>query len=152
MSKCRIKTGNNLETRKLGEVIGKLLPSGAIVILSGTLGCGKTELTKGIARAFKIEEDEISSPSFNIVHEYDRLIHIDLYRLSSIEEIEDLGMEDLLGDPRIKVIEWGEPISKFQVSNPVIKIRCSEEKDNKRVFEIEDPTGKICSQIGKLNE
>ncbi len=147
MNRCKFETKNNSETRKLGELIGAVLPKGTVVILSGDLGCGKTELTKGIAKALGIGEDEISSPSFNIVHEYDQLIHIDLYRLLGFEELEDLGMEELLEDSRIKVVEWGEPVLEMVIPVPVVKITCREAGDNRRVFEIEDSTGKICSQI-----
>ncbi len=149
MSKCRIRTFSVEETRKLGEVIGSSVPEGTIILLSGDLGCGKTTLVRGIAKALGIPEDEISSPSFNIVHEYDPLAHIDLYRLDSIEAIEDLGFEEILLDRRIKVIEWPQvAVDYFKESGlPVIKISCSFCKDDEREFEIVDTAGKICQKL-----
>ena len=150
LNRCSVRTRSAEETRKLGREIGKLLPQGAVVILSGDLGCGKTELTRGIAEAFGIPADEVSSPSFNIVHEYEELVHIDLYRLDSVEAIEDIGFEELLLDNRPKVIEWGEIIEELLEELPVIKIRCRQ-VDKEREFEISDSTGKICRELLEKN-
>jgi len=144
---CVFKTEKEEETKALGELLGRLLPKGALLILKGDLGCGKTVLTKGIAKAFSVPEEEISSPSFNIVHEYSSLVHIDLYRLSSLEEVYDLGFEELLYDDRVKVIEWGE-IARELLENPIV-VECSEE-GNFRLFKISDPEGKICSKLKEL--
>ncbi|WP_456454677.1 tRNA (adenosine(37)-N6)-threonylcarbamoyltransferase complex ATPase subunit type 1 TsaE [Thermovibrio sp.] len=148
MSKeCVFKTKKEEETKVLGELLGRLLPKGAPLVLKGDLGCGKTVLTKGIARAFSVPEEEISSPSFNIVHEYPSLVHIDLYRLSSLEEVYDLGFEELLTDERVKVIEWGEIVGEL-LDKPIV-VECREE-GSFRLFKISDPEGKICSKLKEL--
>ena len=149
MSKCVFISKSEEETKKLGELIARAVPKGTVIVLKGDLGCGKTALTKGIARGLGIPEDEISSPSFNIVHEYEKLIHVDLYRLNSIEEAEDFGLYELLEDSRLKVVEWGEELLK-EFPEAVL-IECSEE-NGKRVFKISDPTGKICQKINRIAE
>jgi len=146
-SKCSFKTRNEEQTLLLGELLSKVLPKGSFLILKGDLGCGKTLLTRGIARGLGIQEEEISSPSFNIVHEYENLVHMDFYRLSSPEEIEDLGFSDLLEDDRIKVAEWGERALEL-VENPII-VECREAEGG-REFIISDPTCKICKQLNTL--
>ena len=95
--------------RKLGQTIGQKLVIGDVVALTGPLGAGKTELTKGIAAHFGI--DEVTSPTFVIARSYKSnppLIHMDAYRLlagaNPLYELEDL---DLSAESSITVIEWG---------------------------------------------
>jgi tRNA threonylcarbamoyladenosine biosynthesis protein TsaE len=150
LSKCRVRTLSVEETRSVGESIGSSVPEGTIILLSGDLGCGKTVLTRGIAKAQGIPEDEISSPSFNIVHEYDSLVHIDLYRLDSIEALEDLGFEEILLDRRIKVIEWPQmAVDYFKESELlIVEINCSFCGNDEREFEIVDTVGnKLCQKL-----
>jgi tRNA threonylcarbamoyladenosine biosynthesis protein TsaE len=146
-SRCSFKVRSEEETLLLGELLSKVLPKGSFLLLKGDLGCGKTVLTRGIARGLGIPEDEVSSPSFNIVHEYENLVHMDFYRLSSPEELEDLGFSDLLEDDRIKVAEWGERVMEL-LENPVI-VECREVEGG-REFVISEPTGKICKQLTQL--
>lgn len=99
------------ETQALGERLGRVLAPGDVLVLSGDLGAGKTQLTKGIARALGIQ-DEVTSPTFAIeaIHEDGvfPLYHFDLYRLSDPEELGDAGLWDVLGGDGACVIEWGE--------------------------------------------
>ncbi len=145
---CKCFTESIEETIELGKSIGECLNKGAIVILEGTLGCGKTVLAKGIAMSLGISEDEVSSPSFTIVHEYDRLIHIDLYRIDR-KSLHDIGMEELLDDTeRIKVIEWMKGFEDIEnLGFQVLKINCRFKSENERVFEIDDKTGNICKKL-----
>lgn len=86
------------------------MTAGSIVALDGPLGAGKTTLVKGIAKSLEIEEP-ITSPTFTIVSEYQGrflLYHIDLYRVGSAEEIELLGIEELMYGSGISVVEWSE--------------------------------------------
>ncbi|WP_456342400.1 tRNA (adenosine(37)-N6)-threonylcarbamoyltransferase complex ATPase subunit type 1 TsaE [Thermovibrio sp.] len=145
--KCSFFTKTEEETLTLGRLLGSLLPKGAFLILKGDLGCGKTVLTRGVASALGISEEEVSSPSFNVVHDYGSLVHIDFYRLSSPEEVYDLGFEEILEDERVKVAEWGELVRDF-VENP-ITVECREVEGG-REFTLYDPTGKICQQLTKL--
>jgi tRNA threonylcarbamoyladenosine biosynthesis protein TsaE len=100
------------ETIAAGERLAKFLTSGSVVVLQGKLGAGKTCLTKGIARFLDIEE-EITSPTYTIVSEYQGKIpfyHIDAYRLRGDDDFAALGGDEILYSGGISVIEWGERI------------------------------------------
>ena len=113
------------ETMDLGDRVGQLLESGAIVALIGDLGAGKTHLVKGIARAFGVAESDVSSPTFTIAHEYRSrqastvtlpgkpnhgklLYHMDLYRLNTESELFEAGIEEYLQSGDTCLIEWPE--------------------------------------------
>lgn len=103
------------ETIRLGKKIGGFLNPSDIVALQGPLGCGKTTFVKGIAKSLEISE-EITSPSYTIISEYDGripLYHMDLYRIDSIEEFELLGAEDLFYGSGVSLIEWAEKIENL---------------------------------------
>lgn len=98
------------ETRDLGRRLGSVLTAGDVVLLGGELGSGKTTLTGGIADALGID-GVVTSPTFTLVNEYAGSVpvaHIDLYRLEMLEEVEDLGLDDLLAGDRVIVVEWGD--------------------------------------------
>jgi len=103
----------------LGRRIASKVDSSLILSLEGPLGAGKTCFVKGLADGLGIAPDEVSSPSFTLVHEYAGgrlpLVHFDLYRLESEEELLPLGFEEYLGAPGIIAIEWG---GKFPGSLP----------------------------------
>ena len=101
------------ETRIIGACLAPMLLPGDVVSLTGDLGAGKTVLVQGIAAACGVE-DRVTSPSFTIVHEYEGrypLIHIDVYRLNSFQEVIDLGFEEFLDPESIVLIEWGSAIA-----------------------------------------
>jgi len=115
MKEKRFKTHSVEETLALGERIAAMLHPPLIVILRGEVGAGKTTLVKGIAAALgAAAEDEVTSPTFTIVHEYTgtnnvRLFHLDLYRLETEEQIAVLGIDEMAGYPdSLLLIEWGE--------------------------------------------
>jgi tRNA threonylcarbamoyladenosine biosynthesis protein TsaE len=105
-------TSSEQETIALGEQLAQQLPSRQVVLLIGQLGAGKTTLAKGIVRGLHAaSEDEVSSPTFTLIHEYgtaQRVYHIDLYRLDEAREVATLGLEDLFESNAIALIEWGE--------------------------------------------
>ena len=87
-------------------------------MLRGDLGAGKTTLVKGIAAGFQAaSEEDVTSPTFTLVHEYRgpqaNLYHIDLYRVDTPRQLETLGLDDLLADNSILLIEWGEKFPRF---------------------------------------
>jgi tRNA threonylcarbamoyladenosine biosynthesis protein TsaE len=101
-------------TLALGQTLAEILKPPRLVILRGEVGAGKTTLVKGIAAALgaAVEED-VTSPTFTLVHEYvnDKvhLFHLDLYRLETEEQIAVLGLEEMLAEPNALVlVEWGE--------------------------------------------
>ncbi|MBP3884320.1 MAG: tRNA (adenosine(37)-N6)-threonylcarbamoyltransferase complex ATPase subunit type 1 TsaE [Olsenella sp.] len=99
------------ETIALGRVLGGVLSEGDVLVLTGDLGAGKTQLTKGIAQGMGIADD-VCSPTFTIqmVYEGERmpLYHFDLYRLDDASQLEDTGLFDVLDADGACVIEWGE--------------------------------------------
>jgi tRNA threonylcarbamoyladenosine biosynthesis protein TsaE len=112
-------TSSPEETIALGRELALLLVPPKLVLLRGDLGAGKTTLVKGIAQAFEAaSEDDVTSPTFTLIHEYRgpqaTLYHIDLYRVDTQRELETLGLEDLMGENHILLIEWGEKFPRFQ--------------------------------------
>jgi tRNA threonylcarbamoyladenosine biosynthesis protein TsaE len=106
------------ETVALGRTLTALLAPPKIVLLRGDLGAGKTTLVKGIAAGFRAaSEDDVTSPTFTLVHEYRgpgaNLYHIDLYRVDTQRQLETLGLDDLIGENSILLIEWGEKFPRF---------------------------------------
>jgi tRNA threonylcarbamoyladenosine biosynthesis protein TsaE len=95
----------------LGRRLAGELPSRGVVLLIGNLGAGKTTLAKGIVSGLgAAEPDEVSSPTFTLIHEYGegRAYHIDLYRLEEPSQVESLGLEELFDRDAMVLIEWGE--------------------------------------------
>jgi tRNA threonylcarbamoyladenosine biosynthesis protein TsaE len=89
-----------------------------LVLLRGSLGAGKTTLVKGVAEAFEAAPaDEVTSPTFTLVHEYRgprvTIYHIDLYRIDTERELATLGLEDLFAPANLLLIEWGEKFSRL---------------------------------------
>ena len=99
------------QTQQLGSRLADGLTGGAVVAFTGDLGAGKTAFTQGIARGLGIGE-RVTSPTFTIVNEYEGgrlpLFHFDMYRLSSSEELFDIGWEDYLARGGVCVVEWSE--------------------------------------------
>ena len=110
----KLVTGNPEETRSIGEALGRIMKPGAVVTLHGDLGSGKTTLVQGIARGLGLPADYyVTSPSYSIINEYPgrcRIHHVDLYRLHSPGEIEEIGLEEILDGESVVVIEWPERV------------------------------------------
>ena len=108
------ETHSPKDTLEFGEKIGQHLRTGDKVFLFGDLGAGKTTLTQGIARGLGVSSKEyVRSPSFTLVNEYRGNIpiyHVDLYRIDSLGELENLGLEEILTGPGISVVEWAEKL------------------------------------------
>ena len=119
------------DTISFANEFASKLNSNSIIVLSGDLGSGKTKFTEGILKHFGLE-DEISSPTFTIVNEYDannqKIYHFDLYRLSDIDEFYAIGGEEYLQNG-ICIFEWGEMIEDI-LPNSYIKITFSRDAQN----------------------
>ena len=103
---------SELETIEAGRALVRRLPGRAVVLLIGNLGAGKTTFTKGMVEELGVGfADEVSSPTFTLIHEYGeppKLYHIDLYRLEEARQVASLGLDDIFDRNAIVVIEWGE--------------------------------------------
>jgi len=103
------ETRSEEETIELGRRIARELPRRAVVLLIGNLGAGKTTLAKGIVSELgSAQPEDVSSPTFTLIHEYGRVYHIDLYRLDRPEEIATLGLDEIFDRDAVVLIEWGE--------------------------------------------
>jgi tRNA threonylcarbamoyladenosine biosynthesis protein TsaE len=114
MKRLKMISGDPTKTFYIGRILGEALTAGDIVALTGELGAGKTCLTQGIARGLGVPEVyQITSPTFTLVNEYPgrlNLIHLDVYRLSSSRDLQDLGYEEFFFGKGVTVIEWAEKI------------------------------------------
>ena len=104
---------NEEETKKIATTLASKLKTGDIVVLSGDLGSGKTKFTEGFLSFWNLQ-DEISSPTFTIVNEYDsgrlKLNHFDVYRVSDPDEIYAIGFDDYIFSDAVSIIEWANYI------------------------------------------
>jgi len=120
------RTASEEETIALGERLAQTLPRGAVVLLIGNLGAGKTTLAKGIVKGLgAAEPEEVSSPTFTLIHEYGTppaVYHVDLYRLESARDAATLGLDDLFDSPAVVLIEWGE---RFRELMPAERVEIS---------------------------
>lgn len=128
------------DTMKLAHNLASKLNNGDIVVLSGDLGSGKTKFTEGFLSYFGLE-DEISSPTFTIVNEYQKdttnIYHFDVYRLSSSDEFYAIGGEQYFEDG-ICIIEWGEQIKDILPKEYLhITFERDFENESKRILNIQ---------------
>lgn len=109
------------QTIKYGLHLGRIVAAGDIITLSGDLGAGKTTLTQAIGRGLQVPDDYyITSPTFALIHEYPGrlpMYHLDLYRLGSIEEIEDLGLDEMMYGQGVTIIEWPDRLAGIMPAN-----------------------------------
>ena len=122
--KREFQTSSADETIQAGRRLARLLTAPSLVVLTGDLGAGKTTLVKGIADGFQAaEEEDVTSPTFTLVHEYRgptvNLFHIDLYRIDTERQLLTLGLDDLLDANNILLIEWGEKFERFRQERDV---------------------------------
>ena len=114
-----VTTHSAEETIAFGRTLAETLAPPKLVVLRGVLGSGKTTLVKGIAEAFDAaSEEDVTSPTFTLVQEYRsprvNVYHIDLYRVDTQRELETLGLDDLIAENSVLLIEWGEKFPRFQ--------------------------------------
>ncbi len=112
------------ETANWGREFAKQLAAPVLVLLTGELGSGKTTLTKGIVAGLGAAgENEVTSPTFTLVHVYGnpaKVYHADLYRIESFHDFETLGLEDIFAKPAVVILEWSE---RFPLPSPWPQVR-----------------------------
>jgi tRNA threonylcarbamoyladenosine biosynthesis protein TsaE len=138
-------THSSEETIERGREIGQRLKPPVLVLLFGDLGAGKTTLTKGIASGLgAAEEDEVTSPTFTLVHQYDRggarIYHVDLYRIHSPQDFQTLGLEDLFQESAAVIVEWPAHLH-LRTDWPVVRIQLEHVSENERRISVDDNRG-----------
>jgi tRNA threonylcarbamoyladenosine biosynthesis protein TsaE len=139
-----IRTASADETRAVGAAIAACVEPGDVVVLGGDLGSGKTTLAQGIAAGLGVTEPVVS-PTFAIVREYTGRVpvaHVDVYRLDHVQELHDLGFEEILDGTRVVLVEWGQlvaPILAGAGDRVVVRLSPSDNErdgDDVRVIDV----------------
>ncbi len=138
MANQEFTTRSAEETIALGRELAALLTPPKIVLLRGNLGAGKTTLVKGIAEGFgAASAEDVTSPTFTLIHEYRgsqaAVFHIDLYRVDTLRELETLGLDDLISENSVLLIEWGEKFPRFARERDVEIVLEATGEDQRRV-------------------
>jgi tRNA threonylcarbamoyladenosine biosynthesis protein TsaE len=141
VSNREVVTHSSEETIHRGRELGAQLVCPVLVLLSGDLGAGKTTLTKGIVSGLGVaEEEEVTSPTFTLVHKYGRdarVYHVDLYRIEGARDLDTLGLEDLFAEPAVVIVEWAEKLT-LRIDWPVLRIHLEHAGDDARKISITD--------------
>jgi tRNA threonylcarbamoyladenosine biosynthesis protein TsaE len=127
------------DTLALASAVGELLLPGDVVSVAGDVGAGKTVFARGVARGLGISEPVVS-PSFTIVREYDGrvpLVHVDVYRINMIQELHDLGFEEVVRDDAITLVEWGDVIDALLPRQRLDVRLAAGGADDERIVELE---------------
>jgi len=133
-----IRTGSPDATRALAAALGPLLEPGDVVSLVGDLGAGKTAFAQGLAHGLGVA-GPVTSPTFTIVQEYDGRIpiaHVDVYRLETIQDLYDLGFDELIDDGRVTIVEWGDLIAQALPPDHLVVRIDPGDADTERVLEL----------------
>ena len=140
------------DTQALAEILGRLLTDGIVIALVGDLGSGKTAFVQGLARGLQVPiEYYITSPTFTLINEYPGrlpLQHVDLYRIDRPEELDDIGLYDIMRGDGVTVIEWAERILS-ELPKERIQIHFEMTDDQCRQVKI-SATGSIAVRLLKL--
>ena len=136
------KSSNLGETKLIAKKIAPMIKHGAVILLNGDLGAGKTTLTKFLCEIWGVD-DVVSSPSFTIIKEYKakdfKIYHIDLYRLNSDEELIEIGFDEVLNDPNsVKIIEWPNIAIDYFDKMKITEIKITFDENGNRIFEVEN--------------
>jgi tRNA threonylcarbamoyladenosine biosynthesis protein TsaE len=135
-----VRTTSAVATRAVGAAIASCVVPGDVVVLTGDLGSGKTTLAQGIAAALGVTEPVVS-PTFAIVREYEGRVpiaHVDVYRLDRVQELHDLGLEEIFDGTRVVLVEWGELVAPVLPGDRVVvRMRHDDEDDDARMIAVD---------------
>ena len=125
-------------TKALGVRLGRLLQAGDVVCLYGDLGSGKTTLTQGLARGLGVPRGAgVRSPSFVLIHRYDGRVpiyHVDLFRLDTPGDLDDIGLHDLLDGQAVIIIEWAERLGTLRPASRLdVTLRYGQEEETREI-------------------
>jgi tRNA threonylcarbamoyladenosine biosynthesis protein TsaE len=140
MPERRLVTRSEAETVSLGRTLAAELRPGDVVLLEGVLGAGKTALARGLAAGLGVPEEEVRSPTFTLVNPYDGRVpvyHVDLYRIENPRDLEELGLEELLGTDGVAIIEWAERLGRWRPPHAYV-VRFEDRGGSERGIVIDD--------------
>ena len=137
MASTELVSSSPEETMDIGRQLASHLRAPVLVLLSGELGSGKTTITKGIISGLGVaREEEVTSPTFTLVHVFRNHVpvyHVDLYRVEGFHDLESLALEDAFSEPAVVIIEWAERFT-LRTDWPQIRIRMDHlEADRRRI-------------------
>lgn len=129
----KVATHSAAETQAVAAALASVVQSGDVILLSGDLGAGKTTFTQGFARALGVTEP-VTSPTFTLLNEYRgrlRVLHADVYRLDSLQEVIDLGIGELVEEDSVALVEWGEAAAPALPGHLTIRLEHGEGDDDR---------------------
>lgn len=132
-----LRSGSVATTHAIAGVIAGLVRPRDIIVLAGDMGAGKTAFTLGFTRALGVsEEDQVSSPTFTLVHSYNSgripVLHADLYRLNSMAEVADLGLREQVDLGAVALVEWGDVAAEVIGDSLTIELSHDDDDDDAR--------------------
>ena len=132
-------TNSEDDTRALARTLAGELSPGAVLLLSGDLGAGKTAFVRGLAQGLGIDPGDVTSPTFTLVHEYQGgrlpLVHVDLYRLDRAD-LDEIGFDADLAERGVIAVEWPERLARAIPGSITVRIR--DTGGDTRVVDISD--------------
>ena len=147
----KLTTTSPAETQEIAAALASVVRAGDVILLSGDLGAGKTTFTQGFARALGVT-DPVTSPTFTLMNEYRgrlRVLHADVYRLESLQEVIDLGIGELVEEDSVALVEWGEAAAPALPGHLTITIEHGDGDDD-RVMTL-SPSGTAWTErVGEL--
>lgn len=140
MPDLRRVTRSEEETVALGRELAAGLVPGDVVLLEGDLGAGKTALARGLAGGLGVPEEEVRSPTFTLVNPYRGRVmvyHVDLYRIDKESDLEELGLQEILGGDGVALVEWAERLGPWRPARALV-VRIADEGGTSRSFTLAD--------------
>jgi len=144
----RCHVASEAQTRDAGQQIAGSLHAGDVIALIGNLGAGKTRFVKAVAEAFGVPLDEVNSPTFTLIQEYEGRVlirHCDTYRLRNPDEFADLGLDELFAPDGIALVEWADRVEEY-LPRDRLTIRITIDSPTARTIEV-SATGRRSRQI-----
>jgi tRNA threonylcarbamoyladenosine biosynthesis protein TsaE len=129
---------NEAGTRRLAHALAECLEPGLVIVLSGTLGAGKTQFVRYFAAASGIDEQTVTSPTYVLCQEYTgqrHISHLDVYRINDLDEFANLGPDEIFSISDVTFIEWGEQVTDYLPSER-LEITIEVTGEHKRRFHI----------------
>lgn len=140
MTDRHLVSKSEAETVRLGRSLAAELQAGDVVLLEGVLGAGKTALARGIAAGLGVPEEEVRSPTFTLVNPYQGRLpvyHVDLYRIEKARDLDELGLEEILGTDGVAIVEWAERLASWRPPHALV-VRFEDRGGTERSIVLED--------------